>query len=77
MYILFAGEEDLCPSKIKNGHMIWHCSRQAGDTCTYDCDTGCTESSTTWLRCQDDATWNVNTDSLCQCKEIIFFSLGP
>ena len=62
------GEDALCPSNFTHGKIVWHCSRQAGDTCTYSCNTGCTESSVSWLRCQDDGTWDTNTDELCNCK---------
>ena len=61
----------MCPSVFKNGKIVWHCSRQHGDTCTYSCDQGCTESNTAWLNCKDDSTWDKNTDSLCTNCEYI------
>ena len=65
-------EEDMCPSLIRNGKIVWHCERQAGSHCTYSCDPGCAQNrSTVWLNCGEDGRWNEDTDLLCtDCRQV-------
>ena len=65
-------EEDMCPSKIRNGNIVWHCDRQDGSTCTFSCDPGCTQNrSKVWLNCRADGSWDVDTNRLCtDCRPI-------
>ena len=65
-------EEDMCPSHIRNGDIVWHCDRQAGSHCTYSCDPGCTQNrSTVWLNCEADGRWNEDTERLCtDCRPV-------
>ena len=66
-------EEDMCPSRLKNGTIVWHCNRQPGSTCTYRCDPGCTQDllSVAWLHCGQNGHWIEDTDSLCtNCRPV-------
>lgn len=59
-------EENVCPSRIRNGNIVWHCDRQTGSHCTYNCDPGCTQNrSTVWLDCGVGGHWNEDTERLC------------
>ena len=59
-------EEGLCPSRIRNGNVLWTCHRQPGVMCTYSCDPGCAkDSSVHWLNCGEDGLWSEDTDFLC------------
>ena len=65
-------EKDMCPSRIRNGKIEWHCNRQPGSTCTYSCDPGCTQKpSVSWLYCGQTGHWIEDTDNLCtDCRPV-------
>ena len=59
------GEEELCPSDIKNGSLANSCRRTEGSFCRYYCNTGCKYSySISYLICKNK-TWGRDTELLC------------
>ncbi|KAL5019464.1 hypothetical protein ScPMuIL_002356 [Solemya velum] len=57
----------LCPSNIANGGLV-NCERMVGHTCSVECDTGYSATSSIQLVCQSSGSWDRDTAAICQAK---------